>query len=128
MGILTRARSAGFSRRDGWRNIAISLIDLEGFNRLVIGEVPGSPLLLCVQPPDTIAAIGRGVVVSCKSCGSSTVANLGSEILIHFAGRKNVDKPGVLAFPSLTVCLECGFTELTLSENELCCLAEDAAA
>jgi hypothetical protein len=103
-------------------------LTLKGSMRLVIGEVPGSPLLLCVQPPDTIAAIGRGVVVSCKSCGSSTVANLGSEILIHFAGRKNVDKPGVLAFPSLTVCLECGFTELTLSENELCCLAEDAAA
>jgi hypothetical protein len=103
-------------------------LTLKGSMRLVIGEVPGSPLLLCVQPPATIAAIGRGVVVSCKSCGSSTVANLGSEILIHFAGRKSVDKPGVLAFPSLTVCLECGFTELTLSENELCCLAEDAAA
>ena len=66
--------------------------------------------------------------MSCKSCGSSTVADFSSEILIHFAGRKNVDKPGVLVFPRLTVCLECGFTELTLSENELCCLAEDAAA
>ena len=90
--------------------------------------MPGSPLLLGVQPPDTIAAIRRGVVMSCKSCGSSTVAYFGSEILIHFAGRKNVDKPGVLAFPRLTVCLECGFAELTLSENELCCLAEDVAA
>ena len=27
MGILTPARSAGFSRRDGWRNVAVSLID-----------------------------------------------------------------------------------------------------
>jgi hypothetical protein len=56
------------------------------------------------------------------------VADFSSEILIHFAGRKNVDKPGVLVFPRLTVCLECGFTELTLSENELCRLTEDAAA
>jgi hypothetical protein len=57
--------------------------------------------------------------MSCKSCGSDDSADFSSEILIHFAGRKNVDKPGVLVFPNLTVCLHCGLAEFNVPEAEM---------
>src|SRR5580698_11235648 len=37
-------------------------------------------------------------------------ADFSSEIMIHFAG-KHVDNPGVLVFPSIAVCLDCGVSE-----------------
>jgi hypothetical protein len=74
---------------------------------------------------DTIPASKPEVLaMSCRSCGSADSADFRSEIMIHFAGRKNVDKPGVLVFPQVTVCLHCGFTEFILPEAELCPLAE----
>jgi hypothetical protein len=67
-------------------------------------------------------------VMACKSCGSDNQQELGSEINIHFPGGEGLDKPAVLAFPKLLVCLHCGFTEFTLPEGELHRLAKDAAA
>jgi hypothetical protein len=46
--------------------------------------------------------------VSCRSCGSHEEAEFTAEVLIHFTGLYNLDKPGVLGFPSLLVCLNCG--------------------
>lgn len=37
---------------------------------------------------------------------------------------QSLDKPTVLAFPELAVCLDCGFTEFRLEERELRLLAE----
>lgn len=52
--------------------------------------------------------------MACKSCGSDNQSEFGAEINIHFPGRKGLDKPAVLVFPKLVVCLDCGFTHLTL--------------
>jgi hypothetical protein len=62
--------------------------------------------------------------MSCRSCQSQRQRNFGSEICIHVPGLKGLDKPLVWAFPKLVVCLDCGFTEFRLEENELCLLAE----
>jgi len=38
---------------------------------------------------------------------------------IHFPGYKGLEKPTVLAFSRMVVCLDCGYTELTITEPEL---------
>jgi hypothetical protein len=65
----------------------------------------------------------------CKSCSSNDQRNFLAEIAIHFPGPKNIDKPHVLVFPELVVCLDCGSAEFVISEEELRLLGKgDAAA
>jgi len=66
--------------------------------------------------------------MACRSCGSANQTEFGAEINIHFSGWKNLDKPAVLVFPKLVVCLDCGLTQFTLPETELSLLREAAAA
>jgi hypothetical protein len=40
-------------------------------------------------------------------------------MIIHFAGLKNLDNPGVWAFPNLLICLDCGFSSFTAPHAEL---------
>jgi hypothetical protein len=61
--------------------------------------------------------------VHCKACGSDDHSEFDAEINVHFSGLKDLDKPAVLVFPKLSVCLDCGFTEFTLRESELLLLA-----
>jgi len=61
--------------------------------------------------------------MSCLSCRSSNQAEFPTEMLIHFGGLKNLDKPGVLVFPTLLVCLDCGFVQSTVPAAELASLA-----
>jgi hypothetical protein len=63
--------------------------------------------------------------MSCKSCKSENQRNLNAEIGIHLPGRKGLDKPLVLVFPKLVICLDCGFTEFAIPETELRRLAKD---
>jgi len=65
--------------------------------------------------------------VTCRSCASENQTEFGAEINIHFSERKNLDKPAVLVFPKLLVCLDCGFTEFTLEETDLRLLSKAAA-
>jgi hypothetical protein len=44
-----------------------------------------------------------------------------------FSDWKNVDKSTVLIFPRLLVCMNCGFTELTMAEKELRLLGKGPA-
>ncbi len=67
-------------------------------------------------------------IVTCRSCGSEKKIHFPTEIMIHFSGLRNLDKPGVLTFPKLAVCLGCGFSEFTLEESALPVLEEGAAA
>jgi hypothetical protein len=67
-------------------------------------------------------------VMTCKSCGSDNQRQFDAEINIHFPGREGLDRPAVLVFPNLLVCLRCGFTEFTVTETELHRLKGDAAA
>jgi hypothetical protein len=73
------------------------------------------------------AMVAEGVM-ACRSCGSVNQTELGAEINIHFPGRKGLDKPAVLVFPKLVVCLDCGLTQFTLPETELNQLRKGAAA
>jgi hypothetical protein len=64
--------------------------------------------------------------VACRSCASDNQTEFGAEIAIHFPGRKGLDKPDVLVFPKLVVCLDCGLAEFTLPETEFRLLREGA--
>jgi len=57
--------------------------------------------------------------MKCRSCGSKNQTEFASEVTVHLLGLQNLDKPTVLVFPKLLVCMDCGFTELTMTENEL---------
>ena len=57
--------------------------------------------------------------MSCLSCRSSNQAEFPAELLIHFGGLKNLDKPAVWVFPKLLVCLDCGFLQSTVPAPEL---------
>ena len=66
--------------------------------------------------------------MACKSCGSNDQGAFGAEINIHFPGQESLDKPAVLVFPMLLVCLRCGSAEFTISGSELRRLAKGVAA
>jgi hypothetical protein len=66
--------------------------------------------------------------MTCRSCGSQNQTEFGGEINVHFPGLKNLDKPAVLLFPKLLVCLDCGFTEFTITKTDLRLLGAGVAA
>jgi hypothetical protein len=39
------------------------------------------------------------MVMACRSCGSEKQTEFGAEMLIHFPGRKGLDKPCCLGIP-----------------------------
>jgi hypothetical protein len=61
--------------------------------------------------------------VSCRRCDSDRRVELGAEVNIHPAGLSALDEPALLVFPTLIACLNCGFVEFNLSEDELTKLA-----
>ena len=65
--------------------------------------------------------------MSCLLCASGNHGEFGTEILIHFRGLKNLDRPIVWLFPKLLVCLDCGFSRFTIPEPELALLAGGTA-
>jgi hypothetical protein len=66
--------------------------------------------------------------MSCLLCASGNQAEFGGEILIHFRGLKNLDKPPFWVFPKLLVCLDCGSSRFMTPESELALLARGAPA
>jgi hypothetical protein len=64
----------------------------------------------------------------CVSCASGHQAEFTSEINIHFSGLKHIDEPGVLLFPKLLVCLDCGFSQFVTEKTELDRLARSMPA
>jgi hypothetical protein len=55
----------------------------------------------------------------CVRCQSDRLNEFPSEIVFHFSGRENRDKPHVFAFPKVVVCLDCGCSRFALAETEL---------
>lgn len=66
--------------------------------------------------------------MACDSCGSGNQLQFPSEMVIHFPGLKNLNKPPVLAFPNLRICMDCGSKELVIPESVLLQLGNGAAA
>jgi len=62
----------------------------------------------------------------CTSCSSRNQAVFAAEMNIHFSGLNNIDKAGILVFPKLLVCLDCGSSRFTISETELSRLVQCA--
>jgi len=57
--------------------------------------------------------------MSCKSCQSLNQRKFESEVTIYFPGLDNLKRSPVLAYPHLQICLNCGYLESKLSEEEL---------
>jgi hypothetical protein len=57
--------------------------------------------------------------MSCHMCYSQNESELNAEIMIHFNGRKHLENPGVLAYPTVVVCLDCGSTGFKIPETDL---------
>lgn len=83
----------------------------------------------CLTPADcfglSLSPVGMEVTMSCQLCRSSNEAELNTEMVIHFSGLKNLDKPGVWVFSRLLVCLDCGSSQLKIPERELAAIAEN---
>jgi hypothetical protein len=47
---------------------------------------------------------------------------------IHLPGLEGINKAGVLVFPKLMICFDCGSTLCALPENELRLLEREVAA
>jgi hypothetical protein len=65
--------------------------------------------------------------MSCAICTSVNQAEFTAEMMIHFKGIKHLANHGVLAFPKVSVCLDCGSSVFTTSETELRALREGIA-
>jgi len=46
--------------------------------------------------------------MSCARCSSLNQAEFTSEMMIHFSGPGHLANPGILAFPKIWICLDCG--------------------
>ena len=57
--------------------------------------------------------------MTCAFCASVNQAEFTAEINVHFRGLENIDYPGVLVFPKLLVCFNCGSTLFSIPETEL---------
>ena len=66
--------------------------------------------------------------MSCAVCTSVNEAEFTAEMMIHFSGRRNIDNPGVLAFPKVSVCLDCGSSRFTTPKADLRILKNYSAA
>ena len=55
--------------------------------------------------------------MSCKSCYSTNQSRFPAEIVIHFPGTKDLYRSQLWVFPSLLVCLNCGFTEFIIGDG-----------
>jgi len=64
----------------------------------------------------------------CTLCRSSNQAEFAAEMMIHFQGPIHLANPGVLVFPKVLVCLDCGFLQINLPEGELGLLRKGLAS
>ena len=57
--------------------------------------------------------------MSCAFCASGDQKEFPAEVIIHLPGLENVDKPLVMVFPKILVCLKCGSSSFTTPPPEL---------
>jgi hypothetical protein len=66
--------------------------------------------------------------MTCKACGSQQLSKLEAELCVHLGGLRELGQPPDITFPTLTVCLDCGFVEFRMDESELYLLNQKMAA
>ena len=66
--------------------------------------------------------------MSCLTCASLNEKEFTAEMMIHLSGPKHLANPGVLAFPRVSICLDCGASRFTTPGTELKVLREETAA
>ena len=66
--------------------------------------------------------------MTCISCSSANIETFPSETMIHQSAGKIPPDPGVLVFPKILVCFDCGVSQFTLSETDLGQLGKGFAA
>jgi len=60
------------------------------------------------------------VVMRCRSCGAGGGAQtFNGEVALRFPGLDGLTEPIVLAFPKVLVCLDCGFAEFALPDEQV---------
>lgn len=64
---------------------------------------------------------------TCKSCSSENLQNFGGEVALHFRGLDGLNKPIVWVFPEVLVCLNCGFAEFGIPDEQKKTLRNPAA-
>ena len=58
--------------------------------------------------------------MKCRSCVSSLGAQTFSgEVALHFPGLDGMRRPIVWAFPKVLVCLDCGFAEFVVADEQV---------
>jgi len=55
----------------------------------------------------------------CRACHSNKTQKFPMENCVHLVGMENINHPGILIFEPLTVCLDCGFAEFSLTSEQL---------
>jgi hypothetical protein len=66
--------------------------------------------------------------MSCPLCGSKQQEDFPAEVTLHFRSLQNVHRPGVMVFPTILVCLECGLSQFTARPKELTLLTHATPA
>jgi hypothetical protein len=66
--------------------------------------------------------------MNCALCQSGNQAEFAAEMMLHLSGRKYLDNPGVLVFPRVSVCMDCGFSRFTITDADLQLLGKSSAA
>ena len=55
----------------------------------------------------------------CRSCASTNVVRLDSEVCLHLPGLSGLKATPLFLFPKLAICSDCGFVESLLSPADL---------
>jgi hypothetical protein len=61
----------------------------------------------------------KGSGMSCWRCNSNNQSEFRAEMSVVHRQLKDLAKPPVLMWTDVLACLDCGFTEFTLAEEEL---------
>jgi hypothetical protein len=65
--------------------------------------------------------------MACARCSSVCEAEFAGELMLHFPSPRLVTKRGVLTYPMILVCLNCGAYRFNTPTEELPLLREGAA-
>ena len=63
--------------------------------------------------------LGEGMPVACAFRTSSKQKEFSAEVDIHFPDLRDVNERGVLVFPRLLICLDCGYSSFITPAPEL---------